>query len=42
MQLAVTSLVTRVPTLRLAVPADEVEWKTDRLIRGVRSLPVAW
>ena len=42
MQMAVTSLVTRVPTLRLAVPADEVEWKTDRLIRGVRSLPVAW
>ena len=42
MQMAVTSLVTRVPTLRLAVPAEEVEWKTDRLIRGVRSLPVAW
>jgi cytochrome P450 RapN len=42
MQMAVTSLVTRIPTLRLAVPADEVEWKTDRLIRGVRSLPVAW
>lgn len=42
MQMAVTSLVTKVPTLRLAVPADEVEWKTGRLIRGVRSLPVAW
>ncbi len=42
LQMAVTSLVKRLPTLRLAVPAEEVEWKTDRLIRGVRSLPVAW
>jgi cytochrome P450 len=42
LQMAVTSLVKRVPTLRLAVPAEDVEWKTDRLIRGVRSLPVAW
>jgi cytochrome P450 RapN len=42
MQMAVASLIKRVPNLRLAVPADEVEWKSDRLIRGVRSLPVAW
>jgi cytochrome P450 RapN len=42
MQMAITSLVKRVPTLRLAVPAEEVEFKNDRLIRGVRSLPVAW
>jgi cytochrome P450 len=42
LQMAVTSLVKRIPTLRLAVPADEVQWKTDRLLRGVRSLPVAW
>ena len=36
------TLVRRVPTLRLAVPADAVKWREDRLIRGVRALPVAW
>lgn len=36
------TLVRRLPSLRLAVPAEEVEWVTDRLIRGVRTLPVAW
>jgi cytochrome P450 RapN len=42
LQMAIASLVRRVPTLRLAVPADEVDFKYDRLVRGVRSLPVAW
>jgi cytochrome P450 RapN len=42
MQMAIASLAKRLPGLRLAVPAREVEWKTDRLVRGVRSLPVAW
>jgi cytochrome P450 len=42
LQTAVASLVKRLPTLRLAVPAEEVEWKTERRVRGVRSLPVAW
>ncbi len=42
LQLAVTSLVKRVPTLRLAVPADEVDWVTDRFVLGARTLPVAW
>jgi cytochrome P450 len=42
MQMTVASLAKRLPTLRLAVRAEEVEWKTDRLVRGVRSLPVAW
>jgi cytochrome P450 RapN len=42
MQLALGTLARRLPGLRLAVPADEVVWKTNRLIRGVRALPVAW
>ncbi|HEY4457325.1 MAG TPA: cytochrome P450 [Pseudonocardiaceae bacterium] len=42
MQMAIASLVDRVPTLRLAVAADEVDFRHDRLVRGVRSLPVAW
>jgi cytochrome P450 len=42
MQVAISTLISRLPTLRLALPAEQVEWKTGRLIRGVRSLPVTW
>jgi cytochrome P450 RapN len=42
LQAAIGTLVRRLPGLHLAVPADEVVWKTNRLIRGVRALPVAW
>lgn len=36
------SLVCRLPGMRLAVPADQVSWRTDRLIRGAVELPVSW
>jgi cytochrome P450 len=39
---ALDALVRALPGLRLAVPADEVPWRQDRLIRGVRALPVRW
>lgn len=42
LRMAVGTLVRRLPGLRLAVPADEVAWRADRLVRGARSLPVAW
>lgn len=42
MQVAITALVTRFPTLRLAVAPEEVRWRADRLVRGVRALPVVW
>lgn len=42
LQMAVGTLVRRLPGLRLAVPADDVAWRADRLVRGVRALPVAW
>ncbi len=32
----------RVPSLRLAVPFDEIEFKTDTLIFGPAHLPVTW
>ena len=32
----------RIPTLRLAVPFDEVPFKHDRLAYGVYELPVSW
>ncbi|MFL6127122.1 cytochrome P450 [Actinophytocola sp.] len=42
LQVAMTALLTRFPALRLAVDPDQVQWHTDRLIRGVTALPVAW
>ena len=42
LRMAVGTLVRRLPGLRLAVPAEEVPWRSDRLVRGVQALPVAW
>ncbi|WP_424216088.1 cytochrome P450 (plasmid) [Streptomyces sp. BI20] len=35
-------LVRRLPGLAMAVPADELSWRTERLVRGVAALPVRW
>jgi hypothetical protein len=35
-------LVRRVPTLRLAVPPEEVPWAPEKFLIGLRSLPVEW
>ncbi|HEX6356642.1 cytochrome P450 [Actinophytocola sp.] len=37
-----TELLTRFPTLRLAVPPDEVPWKNSHIQRGPARLLVAW
>ena len=42
LQIALTSLFERFPTLRLTVPAEQVPRTSGRLIHGVSSLPVAW
>jgi cytochrome P450 len=39
---ALTQLTQRLPTLRLAVPVDEIPWKEGGLQRGPRALPVQW
>ncbi|GAA0273798.1 cytochrome P450 [Streptomyces polychromogenes] len=39
---ALPALLRRFPTLRLAVPADEVPLRTDMNIYGVHRLPVTW
>jgi cytochrome P450 len=36
------ALARRVPTLRLAVPLEEIVWKKDSVVRGPVELPVAW
>jgi cytochrome P450 len=41
MQIAIAILVRRLPSLRLAVPAEDVAWRT-RVVRGVTERPVTW
>ncbi|MCP2246081.1 cytochrome P450 [Lentzea aerocolonigenes] len=42
MTVGFTELLRRLPTLKLAVPADEVPLRTDMSIYGVHKLPVSW
>ncbi|MEV0758875.1 cytochrome P450 [Nocardia sp. NPDC050435] len=42
LQIALDTLLRRFPALRLAVPVDEVPWKSGLLVRGPKALPVAW
>jgi cytochrome P450 len=42
LQLALGALVPRFPKLQLAVPAEEVRWRTTMLVRGPWALPVTW
>ncbi|WP_330257124.1 cytochrome P450 [Nocardia sp. NBC_00565] len=42
LQVALDSLLRRFPALRLAVPVEEVPWKTGLLVRGPKALPVSW
>ncbi|MFC4591976.1 cytochrome P450 [Sphaerisporangium corydalis] len=42
MRVGLSELITRMPDLRLAVPADQVPLRNEMLIFGVHSLPVTW
>ncbi|MFE7312735.1 cytochrome P450 [Streptomyces sp. NPDC057555] len=42
LQIAVETLIRRLPDLRLAVPYEEIPFRGDMAIYGVHSLPVAW
>lgn len=42
MKVSLGELLTRLPNLRLAVPAEEVPLRNEMLIFGVHSLPVTW
>lgn len=42
LRVVLESLLRRLPGLRLAVPVDQISWRTNRLIRGVDALPVSW
>ncbi|KJK39385.1 cytochrome P450 [Streptomyces variegatus] len=41
-ELLLTTLLDRLPGLRLAVPADQVAWRRKTMIRGPRTLPCTW
>ncbi|MFY9918946.1 MAG: cytochrome P450 [Mycobacterium sp.] len=42
MQIVFPTLLRRIPTLKLAIPFDEVPFKHDRLAYGIYELPVVW
>src|SRR5690349_20073116 len=42
LQIVFHTLLRRIPTLKLAIPIDEVPFKHDRLAYGVYELPVTW
>ncbi|MEV1085804.1 cytochrome P450 [Streptomyces sp. NPDC050211] len=42
LQTALTALTSRLPGLRLAVPADTLTWHRDMLVRSLVTLPVTW
>ncbi|RPF29980.1 cytochrome P450 [Streptomyces sp. Ag109_G2-6] len=39
-EIALRAVVTRFPGIRLAVPPDQLRWRSTRLVRGLASLPV--
>lgn len=41
-QIAINTLVQRVPTMRLAVRADQLKWRSTINVRGLKSLPVVF
>jgi cytochrome P450 len=42
LQVALSTLVRRLPSLRLAVPADELDFADEKEIYGMHELPVTW
>ena len=42
MQIVFQTLLRRIPTMKLAIPFADVDFKNDRLAYGVYSLPVTW
>lgn len=42
LQSVISTLFTRIPTLKVAVPTEEIQVKTDAKIFGLKSLPITW
>jgi cytochrome P450 PksS len=41
-EIALNTLLRRLPNLRLAVPESELVWRTVPMFRGLMALPVIW
>ncbi|HEY8534354.1 MAG TPA: LLM class flavin-dependent oxidoreductase [Micromonospora sp.] len=42
LEIALSSLLTRFPNLQLAVPEEELRWKSGLIVRGMEAMPVTW
>ncbi|MFJ3790621.1 cytochrome P450 [Kitasatospora sp. NPDC090091] len=42
LQVAIETVLDRLPGLRLAVPESRLRWKEDAMVNGLQALPVAW
>jgi cytochrome P450 len=42
LQVAYPALLRRFPRLRVAVPAEELQFRNNMVVYGVHALPVAW
>ena len=42
LQVALATILRRLPAIDLAIPEVQLEWRAGRFIRGVRALPVTW
>ena len=42
MEIALTALLSRIPSLRLAVPVEELKLRPYGVVHGVEELPVTW
>lgn len=42
LEIVYSTLLRRIPGLRLAVPAEELRYKDDAMVYGVYELPVTW
>ncbi|WP_019055335.1 cytochrome P450 [Streptomyces prunicolor] len=42
LQIVLTTLLRRLPALRLVVPADQLTYNRDNIVYGLRELPVTW
>jgi len=42
LQVALVELSRRCPRLRLAIPPEQITWRSGQTVRGVLTLPVTW
>lgn len=41
-RIAISTLIHRLPNLRLAAPAETLKWRTVPILRGLQQMPVVW